>query len=350
MTENYGAARAKIMAIMGRRVKPEQFRQMAGMQSVSQVAAYIKSHPAWKDILKNVNEADIHRGQLEPLLWQGLYDEFDRILKYFPEKDRELYEYQKIGIETSLILAFVRQLNNGQLSRLADTIRIAAPYTTHLDINALLSAETFAQMTEAARKCGFFNILQRYEPENGGQIDYTQLEIALDGYLYRYIDRAIEKNYTGARKKLLLDTFGMLVDMNNITRVIRIRRYFSKENEDFYAYLIPLFYKTDVDFFKTLASLQSAEDGLAYLKESPYAKIFPDVVYDHPEQYADEYYVCFFDRLIHNTPDNVLLPLAFLMMKSYEIRNLIHVIECVRYHVPPEKLDDYIVWNRRKTV
>ncbi len=53
---------AKIRALYGTRIGPEQYKELAHCKSVPDIAAYLKSSTRYAQMLQNVSEATIHRG------------------------------------------------------------------------------------------------------------------------------------------------------------------------------------------------------------------------------------------------------------------------------------------------
>ncbi|HRX92428.1 MAG TPA: V-type ATPase subunit, partial [Candidatus Izemoplasmatales bacterium] len=58
----------KIKAIHGRLLKANDFEELSKKKSVPEIAAYLKNHPNYQDMLSDIQESSIHRGQLEGLI------------------------------------------------------------------------------------------------------------------------------------------------------------------------------------------------------------------------------------------------------------------------------------------
>ena len=59
---------AKVRALYGHRLMPEDYNAMLHAHSVSEVASYLKAHTGYKAALADVNESILHRGDLETIL------------------------------------------------------------------------------------------------------------------------------------------------------------------------------------------------------------------------------------------------------------------------------------------
>ena len=68
MQKNYNATVAKIMAIYGKRLKPQDYTEMMNRHNVSEVADYLKKNTYYSKLLASIDTNTIHRGLLENLL------------------------------------------------------------------------------------------------------------------------------------------------------------------------------------------------------------------------------------------------------------------------------------------
>ena len=73
---------AKARAMYGRRLTDNDYGQLIDCKSVPEVAAYLKSRTSYAHALTGLNENDIHRGQLEPVLRQDLYFDIFSLSRY----------------------------------------------------------------------------------------------------------------------------------------------------------------------------------------------------------------------------------------------------------------------------
>lgn len=66
----------------------EDFRKIAAFHTVTEVAAYLKEHPGYRNVLADMDENRLHRGEIEKLLVQSLYSDYTVIIHactVFPE-------------------------------------------------------------------------------------------------------------------------------------------------------------------------------------------------------------------------------------------------------------------------
>ena len=89
----YTAVAAKVRAMYGCRMTPEDYRQLMGRQSISEAASFLQSHPGYRRELAGVNVIGIHREQLENALRSTYRNEYRRIFRFLAGEDQELLRF-----------------------------------------------------------------------------------------------------------------------------------------------------------------------------------------------------------------------------------------------------------------
>ena len=63
----------------------EDFRNIAAFHTVTEVAAYLKEHPGYRNVLADMDENRLHRGEIEKLLVQSHFTVIIHACTVFPE-------------------------------------------------------------------------------------------------------------------------------------------------------------------------------------------------------------------------------------------------------------------------
>ena len=72
MSVEYSAIAAKLKAMYSKFLTRDDYEQLLERKSVNDICSYLKSTPGYGEVLEQVNERDIHRGQMEILLEQEM--------------------------------------------------------------------------------------------------------------------------------------------------------------------------------------------------------------------------------------------------------------------------------------
>ena len=107
------AVTAKVRAMYGRRISDEQYDELMKRRSVSEIAGYLKSNTHFSAALANINESNIHRGQLEDVLRREVFNSYSRLYRYTNVRGENLFHYVIMEEEIGEILRMVQLLNAG---------------------------------------------------------------------------------------------------------------------------------------------------------------------------------------------------------------------------------------------
>ena len=106
------AVLAKARAKYGKFLTERDYSNILACQSVAEVMVYLKSHTHYASVLSEVNERDVHRGRLELLLRQYLFDEFDTLCRYDSSVSVGFSQYYVEKTEVEQIIRFLVLLNS----------------------------------------------------------------------------------------------------------------------------------------------------------------------------------------------------------------------------------------------
>lgn len=329
---------SKVRALYAQRLREEDYQKLRSFHSIPEVVSYLKRHQGWRRILSTVDETTVRRGYLEIILNKGFLEEYGRFLTFIPREDRELLGFMIKHKEIDLILSFLRHLAIGDLENFTSNLPAQFDSQSLINLPLLQNATDYQGMLCAVEKTEYFGALTRLTPKEGEEADYSAIELVLWQLYYEHIFKIIRKNYRGNTQKILLDHFGAEADLDNISRVIRLKGNFDIQADDIFDYLLNVYYKVDHDFFRTLFNAEHADFALALLQSSPYRRYFMRRQFRYISEYVDEAMIRQFRKQIFLTPPSVFLGILFIELKSREVLNITRIIESVRYGASLEKL------------
>ena len=101
-TMKYGALSGKTRAMFGRLLRKENYEELVQKKSVNEVVSYLKNNTHYHHILSDVDENNIHRGQLENLLKRDLVGDYEKLLRFTHGDLNKFIDllYVKIEIES----------------------------------------------------------------------------------------------------------------------------------------------------------------------------------------------------------------------------------------------------------
>ena len=75
----YSGIITKLRAMEARLLTDEQFEEIAALTSVTELVSYLNAHSSYQDMLQDMNEAMLHRGNIEKVLILSLYHDYTKI-------------------------------------------------------------------------------------------------------------------------------------------------------------------------------------------------------------------------------------------------------------------------------
>lgn len=345
MSYNKGsqAVTAKAHAMHGRKLTQQDYRELIRKQTVSEVASYLKQQTAYSSLLRDINENLIHRGQLEEILKRDLFDQYMKIFHYLDDDEVEFYRFLIMKMEINEVLSCLRLLNAGRQEDYFLTLPAFFAKHSSFDLYALAKVKNFADLLNLLKSTPYYEILAKYDPSDGGKIDVIKIEFEFNKLYYGTILDIIERRFTGKVKSELLNSFGMQIDLSNITGILRLKKYFNAESSYIDSLLLP--YYTNVSHSE-LVNIMNAPDAEAAWRaacKTFYGASFKKYNFEYVENYAQQIMFDYHKRLFMFTNSAPVAVVSFLQLKETEINNIIHIIEGIRYSLPPAQISKLLV-------
>lgn len=315
----YSAITAKCRAKSAKLLTYADYEALSGMKSLSEAAAYLSERGDYGDEISGVSLSGISRSRLEELLNKALRRVCEELLLFSGGELRSLISGIMKKYEMISILKKAREqalLNDGE-----DSVKGCAAE----DFRASFKGTEYYK---AVSDC-----------IDGAKIDYVRLETALYTMYYEKLLETARELGDGA----VLEITKKTVDLRNIDVIIRARHSFGLSAESVYPYLLGaeggiskkelmrLCFAEKNELF----SLLTRHFGITFDAENYYSA-------NHRNRFLYEYY----RKVFAESPPSFGVVFAFIGLCEVEVTNLVHVIEGLRYKLPPEKILEFVASGR----
>ncbi len=331
---------AKARAMYGRRLTKQNYTDMLACRSVNEIASYLKTRTAYSNILSGINDAEIHRGRLETLLRQKIFEDSAALCRYEISVGERFSQYLQQRAETEQIMHSVMHLMAGSPEEYLFTMPAYLNRHTRIDLPALGRIKNYEDLLNALSHTHYYKILQRFRPIQGQPIDYYGIENALYQDLYALCYRIIKEHTHGETRQQLTQLFHVYMDLENYDSIIRLK---------FNYHAGPDFIKSSLFPFGTLkerhiAALLEAETPEEARKALASTSIGKRILKaDTSEELLSmqiEYGECRKKIRFSTHPSVVMLSYIFLM--QIELHDITNIIEGVRYQVPSDDISNLL--------
>ena len=86
---SYSGISAKVSAMKSRLLTEEQFREILAQPDVPAVVAWLRQRGNYEYVLRSLDDAHLHRGNIEPLLRESVYYDFTKLYKFANAEQKE---------------------------------------------------------------------------------------------------------------------------------------------------------------------------------------------------------------------------------------------------------------------
>lgn len=330
MSGGYEALTTKVKAMYGKRLRWDDYIRMAHMGSVGEVYADLRQHPVWGPAVGRVGEGGrFGRARLEAALREQIREEYVRLTAFVPQKDMELMSFPVLRSELDGLLYTLTRLQAGRIKEV-EPLPTAFILHSKTDETALPLCTDYDGLLDAARESIYHDALLHLRPPEGGLPDYTVAESLLFSVYYSHIINVVKKRYDGDLRKTLQRSIGSQVDMLNIMHILRLKRFFPEE-DNFLTVLFPFNYKVTPEQIRAMCAADGPQGVLAVVAETPYAGTFRDADMNDLERlYAETLFRLSRRQLMMGKP-SIYSAVAFLNLRELEMKELVTVIETVKY-------------------
>ncbi len=339
----YSALVGKTRAMYGQILKKTDYQEMIRRQSVADIADYLKSHTRYRDDLQECDTENIHRGKLEKMLRRGLIKDYEKLSVFVPANLRSFVRlvYKKYEIDAIKLLFRAFAAGNVPQETLEDSLMFLSRFD-RLNIPKLALSRNVSEFINNLQGTEYYKYLRPYLGDSE-HISLFQIEMILDVYYYSTLAKALGKVFTGEDKEVAAVLFGSEIDLFNLMTVFRCKVYYKMDKDVINSYWIENTYRISSEMRVRLLAANDKETFLGIVQETPYRDVFKA----GDERFYDinllDYVYDLHYHMFQHKVFTIASMLSYLRIREIELRNLVSLIEGVRYGMPEEQLERYLI-------
>ncbi len=334
----------KAKAIYGNRLMPEDYKELVKKNQVSDVAEYLKNSRNYRESLSDIQESSIHRGQLEELVKKTSFNYLIRLIKFIELKDKSFYEINIVRREVDVILSTVRSMISGAYQLAIAEFPVYFVRHAHFDIEQLSKSKNFEELLSSLSSTPYLDILSPYAKTKNDDVDYPAIEQQLELYYYDEVFSRINKNYKGKVLKELKHIFLTSIELRNIIKIYRLKKFYKVSPENIKKSLILKYSRISSLKINEMIYLENPDEILMYLQKSEYSKYTDEDDYIYIEYYAEKLRYNLAKRYIHFSSEAPTVYGAYLILSEIEQQNVINIIESIRYNLNEQEIEKMLIY------
>ena len=339
---SYSGINTKVKAMHPKLISDEDYQKIANLDTVADFIAYLKKHPGYNEFFQKYDEREMHRGEAERVLINGLYMDYTKIYRFANDDQRQDLELIFFRYEINVLKTCIRLIHSSEGS--GYDLSVFHPFfSKHSQINvaALSASRSMDEYIQNLRGTEYYNMLSKLHAKPGlTSFDY---EMSLDVYYFTKSWRLKDTILKGSSRKAYTQRMGTEIDLNNIMWIYRSKKMYDMGAAQIFTYLIPVNYKLSVSQLSRLVQAVTIDEFLSILSSTRY-RFFVNSLKDGTmeQQYSriiNKIYITNMTRY----PASMTTVNYYLFLKDMEIGQLTSALECIRYKLDVKRKLDYIL-------
>ena len=336
---------AKTRAIWGKRLSAADYNILVHRTDLCGVVTYLKSTQRYGRLFANVNEGQVHRGQVEQMLSKEVFEVYIKLCKFMAADKNSFCYYLVKEKEIKEILSAIMHISVKSFDEAINQLPTYLMDYFSFNLMALAQARTYGELLEVLAQTPYYKVLK---PLLSGGVSETEIfeqcGIALYAYYYSWAFKAIGRSYKGKEATQLKDLFLRQADLDNILTAYRMKHYFNASDEAVFKALKPFHYRlTNVRLAEVLRAAEPDKE-LVKLLEKSYFKGKIQYDEDSLEVAVRKYnYNRHFKRQLNMCSNGTMALVSLMNLLEVERFNLQEIIEGIRYRLAPAEIEKPLV-------
>ena len=343
---NDGAMVAKARAMFGERLGAGDYEALLQKKNIADIVAFLKTDKLFEHTLEGVNEKAVHRGQLEVLLRLNVYDRLRKLLRYGSKEDGQFLIAAGMNTEIEMILMCIRTLINPDSDEKEQLIASMPMYIVQylsFDISKLVDVYSYEELLDLLKETKYYKILLQYRNSELQELDMVSLEHDMRDAYYANLISMASSSAKGEEKKLLVDMITKRIELENVTLIYRLKKYFKLPGDKIAKQLTSAHSLFSARELQKMIDASSPEEVLEMLKKK-YHRYVKEENFTYIERYTERIAYNMYYTTIETSAEPYLVLLSYLQLSLAEIRNLINILEGARYGVSKDRVRALLVY------
>ncbi|HBH94232.1 MAG TPA: hypothetical protein DDX91_00645 [Ruminococcaceae bacterium] len=338
------AITAKARAIYGKRLTKEDYNNLLHKSGVSGVVAYLKTTERYRAAFANVNENQIHRGQVEHILEKQVFELYDKLIRFISADKDSFCSYMIKELEIKQIVSALVHINASQKDGYLREMPAYLADRLSFDLMKLSKASSWEEVLDVVSDTPYHKVLKPLlkGSQTGERLD--ECSVALYSYFIKWAFKAIDREYKDDEAKSLKEIFLRQSDLSNLMICYRKKSLFNEDKEQIKKSLYEYYYRVTPAVIDDILSQQDADKRLLYLLNKLYLK---DKIECDPmflEISVRRYNSSFFKKQLSFTSNGTMALYSLMGLCQVERSNLQKIIESARYERLPEETEKLLVY------
>jgi len=335
---------SKAKSMFSKRLMPNDYEELLKFNSIPEIVAYLKKADKYSNTLDKVMDYSMHRGQLENLIKKSYFNNVTKLVSFVSTKDRKFYELDMIKIEIEIVLSSLRSVISGNIESSIRDLPLFFRKHASFDIEEVTKSLNFRDLLFALRKTRYYDIIRPFYASEPIDIHYTDIEQSLFVNYHNIVIERINTYFTSKIRKNLMDIYQTKVEIDNIIKIYRLKKFYDADEEEIKKALIMENIRMKKADLEELIKLPDPNDVLLSISKSVYASYIDEDDYVYIEYQAEKIKYNISKRFMYFSTVPAIVYTVFIFLNEIEQKNIFNIIEGIRYDVKKEDIRKMLIY------
>lgn len=309
---------AKARAMYSLHLKEDDYRQLTEIREIKDIATYFEKHPRYQGLMEGIRNVDIHRDILEQRIRVMVPLEYNSLLRFEQfNRERSFFSYD---LERDLIVDMLYALSHNVVYQpTRDIVELSKSFS--FNVADLVNCKSMDMVLQIIAKSPYSSIVSE-EIKKDTPIWVIELK------LYDFYVQYVLEHDVGSNEEYK-DIFSFDVELRRVQEAFRIMIHNNQEHIKIfndYTWIPYKLRKQDVlDWMKT-------EDLDLFVANAKAKMKMPHEVYRSTfEKHCDRMRLKKALKVLRFSQDSKAIIYAYKMLMDIEVKNVVSVIEGIRY-------------------
>lgn len=342
----YSALSGKSRAMFRRLLKETDYNELMKKRSVGEIADYIKSNTHFSDSLEEEDPLTIHRGHLENVLRRSLMEDYGKLISFSTGNVRNFIRvmYMRHEIESLKLLFRTYASGPGNQGLLNDSL-LSLSRCARISIPKLAASRNAVEFVAGLEGSDYYPLLRPYISDDGA-FQLFNIEMRLDSYYYDRIHDAMKSAFSREDERIVNRLYGVEIDLFNMLTIYRGKVFFQMDRDVINSYLIPYYGTVSKQEKTAMLDAKDRDELHVLIAKTKYAEAFTGKDERWYELNIQNYLYRVNGALFRQEAFSIACVLAYLTLRECELKNIVSLIEGIRYRLPAETLSQYLIGYR----